>query len=49
MYATNAVFTIDLEKKDLYLNKFNDIVINSLFKEMIGLASSLSYDMTKTK
>jgi len=49
MYATNAVFTIDLEKKDLYLNKFNDIVINSLFKEMIGLASSLSYDMAQTK
>jgi len=49
IYATNAVFTINMEYKDIYLSKFNDVIINGLFKEMISLASSLSYDMSKTK
>jgi len=47
MYSTNAVFTIDLQYKDEYLNMFTDNFINPLFKELVESASSLAYDMTK--
>ena len=47
MYSTNAVFTIDLNHREEYLNKFSDNVIHSLFQELVESATTLSYDMTK--
>ena len=49
MYVTNAVFTINMEHKDLYLDTFTSDLIRPMFKEMIELGNSLAYDMSKTK